>query len=65
MDTPAIAGVLPAPMQLLSSSHLTTLWSSYGHIYRLRVRLSTNTTTSLILKTVNPPAVKYNFKCKN
>lgn len=59
MGTPAssIAAVLPAPIQLLSSSHLTTLWSSYGHIYRLSVRLE-GSTTSLILKTVTPPAVK-------
>ncbi|KAG0621635.1 hypothetical protein M758_3G036300 [Ceratodon purpureus] len=60
MGTPErIAGVLPAPIQLLSSSHLTTLWSSYGHIYRLWVRLdnSPSSKTSLILKTVNPPAV--------
>lgn len=64
MGTPAssssiIAGVLPAPMQLLSSSHLTTLWSSYGHIYRLHVHLEKNSAiTSLILKTVTPPAMK-------
>lgn len=62
MGTPAsssIVAVLPAPMQLLSSSHLTTLWSSYGHIYRLSVRLANSATkTSLILKTVNPPAVQ-------
>jgi hypothetical protein len=60
MGTPAsIAGVLPASIQLLSSAHLTTLWSSYGHIYRLRVRLdnSPSSQTYLILKTVNPPAI--------
>lgn len=61
MSTPAaIAGVLPATIQLLSSSHLTTLWSSYGHIYRLSVRLEASSISprvSLILKTVNPPAV--------
>ncbi|CAM6106897.1 unnamed protein product [Calypogeia fissa] len=59
MSSPALADVLPASMRLLSSTHVTTLWSSYGHIYRLSVlQNSSATPTSLILKTVKPPAVE-------
>ena len=52
-----IARALPASFQLISSTHLATLWSSYGHIYRLSVLIqgASSTPTSLILKTINPP----------
>ena len=45
---------LPTGFKLVSSTQIASLWSNYGHIYRLK--LSTEP-KSLILKSIHPPAV--------
>ncbi|KAH7108149.1 kinase-like domain-containing protein [Auriculariales sp. MPI-PUGE-AT-0066] len=48
--------LLPANMTATSSSHLATLWSSYGHLYRISVRMEGSMPISLVLKHINAPA---------
>lgn len=48
--------LLPTGFKLVSFTQIASLWSSYGHIYRLK--LSTEP-KSLILKSIHPPALAH------
>ncbi|EIN06907.1 hypothetical protein PUNSTDRAFT_136725 [Punctularia strigosozonata HHB-11173 SS5] len=54
----SIQALLPEDLLLIDNpERIATLWSSYGYIYRLRVRsASTNASSSVILKSIHPPS---------
>jgi hypothetical protein len=59
---PSIASILPSAFTLLSSIEIASLWSNYGHIYRLTVSRDGSeheSTTTLILKSIHPPSLSH------
>lgn len=53
VDT-VVSALLPRGLELLSSTQIAVLWSSYGHIYRLAVRQD-GEERSMVLKHISPP----------
>jgi hypothetical protein len=62
----SLAAILPAGLKLTSSSTIASLWSSYGHIYRLSISPADHkgledafdpVPDTLILKSIHPPAL--------
>jgi hypothetical protein len=57
----SLAALLPSDLRLLSSSQIASLWSSYGHIYRLKVASAGDVHcphNTLILKSIHPPSLR-------
>jgi len=54
---PALLALLPENLAILSATSIATLWSSYGHIYRLSARTDDDKTKSFVLKHIHPPDV--------
>lgn len=55
----AIANLLPPEFILQSYTQIASLWSNYGHVYRLHLTLSKSPRSrprTLILKSVHPPS---------
>lgn len=53
----SISNILPPEFKLLSYKQIASLWSNYGHIYRLTLDVSSSTTPKpLILKAIHPPS---------
>lgn len=55
----SITNLLPSEFSLLSYTQLASLWSNYGHIYRLNLDSSSKQSDipkTLILKAIHPPS---------
>lgn len=62
-----LAAILPPDLKLTSTSKIASLWSSYGHIYRLSISpvdrkqsegVLHQIPSTLILKSIHPPAFR-------